>query len=461
MTCKRLGGLLLAAMLLLSGCRVRTPDVRGNGGSLPKTSHSQTLPGNTADGDVSSSSENPAGSQSEAFIVPTLPALPTLPSFPENPASEPELPPIVTDPPAVPAPTLPAVEEPEPSVVGLTPLQPEEYYGRQTLEKAGNRRLLDAYQRITAGCAALQEEISLADLKLTPEETETVFRYIQDDHPLYCWVDSQYTYYTLSNRVTKIVPRYTMSLAEAKGAEAGIAASAAYMLEGLHDGMDEFQRELIIHDRLIRWASYDSSLSAPHTHDLYGVLMNRLAVCDGYAKAFQYLLSQAGIQSLMARGWADGGGHAWNVVRINGAYYHTDITWDDPLGMGDPFYVSYGYFNITAREMEQDHLIDSDSYPLPPCTATADNYFLRLGYTADSLDADQFAAAVAKQIQDGGTGWFAIRYTGGYLLESVLSEFLDWNAAAIRDSAALRSGSFLPPLSQYALNGSIVELYFG
>ena len=461
MTFKRVGGLLLAALLLLSACRGRTPDVQENGSSLPETSHSQTLPGNAPDGDAPSSPENPTGSQSEALTVPTQPVLPTLPSFSANPASEPEDPPIVTDPPTVPTPTVPPEKEPEPSVVGLTPLQPEEYYGRQTLEKAGNRRLLDAYQRITAGCAALQEEISLADLKLTPEETETVFRYVQDDHPLYCWVDSQYTYYTLSNRVTKIAPRYTMSLAEAKGAEAGIAASAAYMLEGLHDGMDEFQRELIIHDRLIRWASYDSSLSAPHTHDLYGVLMNRLAVCDGYAKAFQYLLSQAGIQSLMARGWADGGGHAWNVVRINGAYYHTDITWDDPVGVHDPAYVFYGYLNLTDSEIMLDHTVDPTESPVPACRATADNYFIRLGYTITQLDANQCAAAVAKQIRDGVRGWYAVRFTPGHLMESLVTDFIRENAFAIRKAAMEQGGVALPPLSQYAVKRDILELYFG
>ena len=78
-------------------------------------------------------------------------------------------------------------------------------------------------------------------------------------------------------------------------------------------------------------------------HTAYGALvedsrgLRRKAVCDGYAYAFQYLLSKAGIQSAVIVGKADFGGedpldevyHAWNIVKLDGQWYETDCCWDD------------------------------------------------------------------------------------------------------------------------------------
>lgn len=111
-------------------------------------------------------------------------------------------------------------------------------------------------------------------------------------------------------------------------------AAAAKLLEGITGDMSPYERELAIHDRLVEQTAYDESQSQPQIHNLYGVLVNRLAVCDGYSKAFQYLLYQAGVPCLFVTGQSQGEGHAWNLVQLDGAYYHVDITWDDPVYNG-------------------------------------------------------------------------------------------------------------------------------
>ena len=189
---------------------------------------------------------------------------------------------------------------------------------------------------------------------------------------------------------------------------------------------------------------YDTLLSIINQHDR----IIREAVCDGYARAFQYLMGQAGLQCLLVRGNAGGEGHAWNVARINDAYYQVDVTWDDPVGMDDPDYVYYGYLNLTDADMTRDHTPETE-IPLPVCAATADNYFLRGGYTASALEAGQFGDAVARQVNDGARGWYQILYTGAALSEERLADFLNGNA-----------GGRLPALSRYALNDNIIQLLF-
>jgi hypothetical protein len=110
----------------------------------------------------------------------------------------------------------------------------------------------------------------------------------------------------------------------------------------------EAEIELQIHDKLIDYVSYDRDILSKMivedlAHTAYGALVEdsrgfrRKAVCDGYAYAFQYLLSKAGIQSAVVVGKADFGGedpldevyHAWNIVKLDGQWYETDCCWDD------------------------------------------------------------------------------------------------------------------------------------
>ena len=61
-----------------------------------------------------------------------------------------------------------------------------------------------------------------------------------------------------------------------------------------------------------------------------------------------------GIPCVRISGTANGGGHAWNAVKLDGEWYQVDVTWDDPIP-DSPGNIQYGYFNITDEEMMKDH----------------------------------------------------------------------------------------------------------
>lgn len=144
--------------------------------------------------------------------------------------------------------------------------------------------------------------------------------------------------------------------------------------------MTDFQKELAIHDYIINNTRYDIDNyyngSIPwESYTSYGALVKGVAVCQGYANAMSKLLTLAGIENMIITGKANGEAHAWNLAKLDGQWYHVDVTWDDPI-----FYkngakidtIRYDYFNITDLQMMKDHIWDMNAYP--KCTETKYRY---------------------------------------------------------------------------------------
>ncbi len=104
-------------------------------------------------------------------------------------------------------------------------------------------------------------------------------------------------------------------------------------LSVVKEGMSDLQKVIALHDYLAINCEYDKENYDNHTipdesYSAYGVLVNHTGVCNGYALAYGYLLEQVGIRSFKVRSAAMN--HAWNLVELDGSYYHVDVTWDDP-----------------------------------------------------------------------------------------------------------------------------------
>lgn len=108
--------------------------------------------------------------------------------------------------------------------------------------------------------------------------------------------------------------------------------------------MSEFEKALALHDWLINNADYDFNYE---NYGPDGVLLQGRGVCESYATAYEILLAQVGIQSIFVGSNAIN--HAWNMVNIDGAWYHVDVTWDDG-GAGEAPYRTY--FCLTDDQMQ-------------------------------------------------------------------------------------------------------------
>lgn len=83
----------------------------------------------------------------------------------------------------------------------------------------------------------------------------------------------------------------------------------------------EYQKIEYIHNYLIDNIEYDSTFKELGTYSLYGALVRKKCVCEGYAKAFKYLVNQAGIECEFMQGTATNNAgetesHAWNCVKL-------------------------------------------------------------------------------------------------------------------------------------------------
>lgn len=131
--------------------------------------------------------------------------------------------------------------------------------------------------------------------------------------------------------------------------------------------MSDLEKELAIHEYVVKNTAYDydnyiNETVPEDSYTAYGTLINGKAVCQGYADTMKLLLNLAGIEAKVVVGYA-GEPHAWNLVKIDGEYYHLDATWDDPVpDAGDK--VRYTYFNLSDEEISKDHEWNRKNYPI-------------------------------------------------------------------------------------------------
>lgn len=142
----------------------------------------------------------------------------------------------------------------------------------------------------------------------------------------------------------------------------------------------------MVHDYLINNIDYDTTISKNNIYNIYGALVNGECVCEGYAESFKYILDQMGIPCVLIMGEGTNSrgnieSHAWNYVQINSKWYAIDVTWDDPVIVGNGYVTNsmrYQYFLKGELDISKDHIPNAKftengreySYPL----LSASNY---------------------------------------------------------------------------------------
>lgn len=124
----------------------------------------------------------------------------------------------------------------------------------------------------------------------------------------------------------------------------------------------DYQKVKALHDWIVDNIEYDSSMRQVHRYNIYGALIDRVVVCEGYAKLFKYILDDMGIECVLVSGTAvnsEGNNerHMWNYVKLDGKWYAVDCTWDDPIIIGGGKInkdTKYKYF-LKGSEFKKDH----------------------------------------------------------------------------------------------------------
>ena len=176
-----------------------------------------------------------------------------------------------------------------------------------------------------------------------------------------------------------------------------------FLRDNIKPGMTDYDKEVAVHDYIVNNCTYDkSNLDDMTIYSSYGVLVNRKAVCEGYARTTALLLKLSGVEVELisgdAKGDMSGGsdmGHMWNQVCIDGVWYQYDATWDDPSGDSDV--IAHLYLNVSDQILSLDHEWDQSKYHT--CSSMAENYYNKQGmYFSDDASFQEY---VKNQLASG------------------------------------------------------------
>lgn len=211
--------------------------------------------------------------------------------------------------------------------------------------------------------------------------------------------------YILSIRVTDSAGSYIQwqSQVYESSAHASVQKARSVADECMQNASGDYARALWLHDWLTHHADYDYSFTYFYPD---GVLLYGKGVCQSYALAYEMLLKLVGIDSVYVTGTANGGSHGWNLVKIDGRWFHVDCTWDDPA----PGRENHNYFCVPDSVMMKDHLWRNEVQILPKSTGIDYMYALRSG--ADACTSDKDVKRILDEALKNRRGYAEIWYVG-------------------------------------------------
>ncbi|MBW7573222.1 transglutaminase domain-containing protein [Caproiciproducens faecalis] len=283
--------------------------------------------------------------------------------------------------------------------------------GLDSLTDSGSRAL---YQELLKSVHAIAKEAdkdgyyptdgaSVKGQELSEKQIRTAVLALRGDNPQIFWLASQYSYTYRSGNTTVRLFSY---LPPEKCSELvkKMNAAVASVIGAVPAGLSELDREIYLFQAIAKMCTYDNAAVTDSkrwaAHEATGVLVDGTAVCEGYSEAMQLLASYCGLDCRTVSGSGNGEPHMWNIIKIDGEWYHLDSTW------GDSDLVNYNYFNVTDSIIRADHSISGNillaegenvkngdgssvdyNLPLPACTSMKANYFRAKGIAVSGFNS--------------------------------------------------------------------------
>lgn len=177
------------------------------------------------------------------------------------------------------------------------------------------------------GMMATEERIDISSHNATAAEVVAAMQHLSDGVPELFHVGRTYSYSTKS-----VTPTYLMSGATLDAARAEYLFALDMIAEGVDPQWSDAEICLYLHDYLCKRFAYDTTYTV---YDAYTFLTEGRGVCQSYTLAYTALLSRFGIPVTYATGQDGDLPHIWNIVQLDGEYYHVDVTWGDALTGGE------------------------------------------------------------------------------------------------------------------------------
>lgn len=186
--------------------------------------------------------------------------------------------------------------------------------------------------RDIVGEAILQQRACVVlNQEATQDEVRKAIRIFMRKHPEIFWFSHLYRF-DQSSSTLYLKYNFIPKKKDFFSKEIDNAVSFLFQPDRLKN-LSELEKVTYVYKWIVNNTTYNEYSSFNQT--IYSVLINRNSVCTGYAKTAQYLLGILGVESELAFGRfhadkSDGGRHGWNIVKIDGDWYHVDFCLADP-----------------------------------------------------------------------------------------------------------------------------------
>jgi hypothetical protein len=220
-----------------------------------------------------------------------------------------------------------------------TPSRPVESGGEYTGHTPTEEVEADLLTVICEAYDNHDDEVDLSAFGLTATELKTVISGVRYSYPEYFYVDNAYSFSSneQTQLVTTLCPSYLVEADVAAEQTSAYRAKIKEIAAGVSADASDFEKVLYLHDHFVQNYCYDYTYTI---RDAYRFFEEGTGVCQAYMLAFIAVAEEIGIRSVPVTSTAMN--HAWNLVEVDGEWYHLDITWDDSTSY--PSFVSYAYF---------------------------------------------------------------------------------------------------------------------
>ena len=257
-------------------------------------------------------------------------------------------------------------------------------------------------------CKAIYDGLMTMSSKITlPHRVTTtvmanLYKKVIYSSPELFYVESSYGYsYTnvgATKYVVAVVPKYVMTASNVESARIYIETEIEKLTMLCDTSWTDIEKVLFYHDYLVLNFSYDKRLyiqgSDYVNYDIYNFLKDKTGVCMAYELLLMTILDEVGVEN----SYAENGGHIWNVVKVNGNWYHVDATWDDPI-VNQTEYNGFHGLAEHASFMKSDAYFTANGYSAWVCDYTCND----TTYDNNSVINNAYSAFV---IAD--EGWYYI-----------------------------------------------------
>ena len=290
-----------------------------------------------------------------------------------------------------------------------------------SMKSALTQEQVNVYNRLIYDIERFELKFELENV--TQEDFTRAYYAVLDDHPEYFWLGKNFSCrITTTGSYSVIVAEPVVmsgTIEEIKVMQKELEADVDRIISSAPKNGSSYDKVLYLHDYIIDNTSYDNGaveiIDSGETDTVlnatksYGCIVEKKAICSGYAAAFQLLCSRLGISCYLVSGTriSESGPHQWNFLELDGEYYYMDVTWDDPVRADGQSVRSYEYFLISGDDLALTHKLDNER-SLPECSGKRNNYYIRNGLYFEEYDF-RYVEDVAKRAE--GTGEITLKFS--------------------------------------------------